>query len=128
MAPRLRVLISTDQAYPPTTVCHVNGPAVPIETPGFKGTLAVFVKGFEGEGKAGAGEQYFGIRDDMTYGIVVKGEYRFLRRARNLSKAADSLGHFLDSPNADDVVFGNVFELPIRDSLPWGTAIATKFM
>jgi hypothetical protein len=30
--------------------------------------------------------------------------------------------------NGDDLVFGNVFERPIRDSLPWGTSIATKFM
>lgn len=30
--------------------------------------------------------------------------------------------------NGDDLVFGNVFERPIRKSLPWGTGIATKFM
>ena len=37
-------------------------------------------------------------------------------------------GRFLNGPNADQVVFGNVFEKPIRDSLPWGTAVAMKFM
>lgn len=37
-------------------------------------------------------------------------------------------GRYLDNPLADDVFFGNVFEYPIRDSLPWGTSIATKFM
>lgn len=26
----------------------------------------------------------------------------------------------------DDLVFGNVFEKPIKDSLPWGTAVAVK--
>lgn len=45
----------------------------------------------------------------MTYGIVVRGT-------------------FLDGPTADEVVFGNVFERPIRDSLPWGTSVAVKFM
>lgn len=29
--------------------------------------------------------------------------------------------------SADDVVFGNVFDQPIRDQLPWGTSIAVKF-
>jgi hypothetical protein len=50
-----------------------------------------------------------GGRSGMTYGIVVRGK-------------------FLDAPTADEVVFGNVFERPIRDSLPWGTAVAVKFM
>lgn len=109
MTPKLRVLISTGQAYPPSTICHVNGEPVSVKNDKFEGKIAVYVKHFEGEGKAGDGDQYFGKRQDMTYGIVVR-------------------GHFLDSPTADEVVFGNVFEQPIRDSLPWGTAIATKFM
>lgn len=37
-------------------------------------------------------------------------------------------GRFLDEPMGDEVVFGNVFEKPIRDSLPWGTSVAVKFM
>lgn len=37
-------------------------------------------------------------------------------------------GRYLDNPDGNDVLFGNVFERPIRDSLPWGTSIATKFM
>jgi len=37
-------------------------------------------------------------------------------------------GKFLEDVDADQVLWGNVFEHPIRDHLPWGTAIATKFM
>jgi hypothetical protein len=37
-------------------------------------------------------------------------------------------GKFLEDVDADQVLWGNVFEHPIRDNLPWGTAIATKFM
>lgn len=37
-------------------------------------------------------------------------------------------GRYLDGVNGDDLIFGNVFERPIRNSLPWGTAIATKCM
>ena len=38
------------------------------------------------------------------------------------------IGKFLEDVDADQVLWGNVFEHPIRDHLPWGTAIATKFM
>ncbi|KAL1411353.1 hypothetical protein Q8F55_002304 [Vanrija albida] len=111
MAPKLRVLISSNgAAYPPTAVCAVNA-ATPtaVRTAAFEGEISVFVKGFAGEGGAGDGAAYFGERGDMTYGIVVRGRY-------------------LDNPTGDDILFGNVFEHPVRDSLPWGTSIATKFM
>lgn len=39
-----------------------------------------------------------------------------------------SQGRFLKPTSADDIMFGNVFEKPIRDSLPWGTAIAMRFI
>lgn len=34
----------------------------------------------------------------------------------------------MEEVNGDDILFGNVFEHPIKDHLPWGTSIATKFM
>jgi hypothetical protein len=37
-------------------------------------------------------------------------------------------GRFLKPTSADDILFGNVFEKPIRNSLPWGTSIAMKFI
>ncbi|TIA86460.1 hypothetical protein E3P99_03673 [Wallemia hederae] len=33
-----------------------------------------------------------------------------------------------DDVNGDDLVFGNRFDEPIRDSLPWGTGMAVKFI
>ncbi|KAK4684002.1 hypothetical protein P7C73_g6208, partial [Tremellales sp. Uapishka_1] len=111
--PSLRVLISSDSAYPPTQVCHVNSPTpTPLKTAHFEGEISVWVKDFSGEGIAGDGHEYFAKgsgRESMTYGIVVR-------------------GRFLDETNANEVVFGNVFEKPIKDSLPWGTSVATKFM
>ncbi|KAL7423607.1 hypothetical protein Q5752_001188 [Cryptotrichosporon argae] len=110
MAPALRVLVSSSSAYPPTTVVAVNSPEpTPLRTPGFEGSIWVFVKDYSGEKRAGDGAVYFDKRKDMTYGIVVR-------------------GRFLDEVDADDVLFGNVFESPVRDHLPWGTSIATKFM
>ncbi|OCF31969.1 hypothetical protein I317_03113 [Kwoniella heveanensis CBS 569] len=112
MAPRLRVLIPSKggKGYPPTAPCPVNATEpTPLITDGFEGSIWVFVKGYNGDHKAGDGDEYFKGRDGISYGIVVKGKFK-------------------DDFNADEVLFGNVFEKPIRDNLPWGTSIATKFM
>ena len=76
MAPQLRVLVSTTSAYPPTTDLAVNSTTpTPINTPNFKGEISVYIKDFNGENKGGDGSEYFGVRQSMTYGIVVRGEY-----------------------------------------------------
>ncbi|WVR06751.1 hypothetical protein IAU60_003786 [Kwoniella sp. DSM 27419] len=112
MTPKLRVLIPAKggKGYPPTRPCPVNSDQpTPLVTDGFEGDIWVFVKGYNGDHKEGEGEKYFNGRDGISYGIVVKGKFK-----KDLS--------------AEEVVFGNVFEKPIRDNLPWGTSIATKFM
>lgn len=38
------------------------------------------------------------------------------------------VGRYLKPISADDLLFGNVFEKPIRNSLPWGTSIAMRFV
>ncbi|GFZ46921.1 hypothetical protein JCM24511_04146 [Saitozyma sp. JCM 24511] len=109
MAPRLRVLLSSPSAaHPPTAPCPVNSPTpTKVKTDGFDGEISVWVKGFEGDEKAGDGKEYFGVRGGMTYAIVVR-------------------GRFTEQVSADELMFGNVFEKPIRDSLPWGTSVAQK--
>ncbi|WVQ77874.1 hypothetical protein IAR50_007576 [Cryptococcus sp. DSM 104548] len=114
MAPKLRVLVSAPDSpgYPPTKPINVNSTTpTPISTPGFEGNIWVFVKDYSGDHQDGDGSQYFKEegRSGMTYGIVVKGRFK-------------------KEVNGDEVVFGNVFEKPIKDSLPWGTSVATKFM
>lgn len=39
-----------------------------------------------------------------------------------------SSGCFTSPVSADELVFGNIFEKPIRDSLPYGTSAALKAM
>ncbi|RSH89061.1 hypothetical protein EHS25_002727 [Saitozyma podzolica] len=109
MAPRLRVLLSSPSAaHPPTAPCPVNSPTpTKVTTDGFDGEISVWVKGFEGDERAGDGSEYFGVRGAMTYAIVVR-------------------GRFTEQVSADELMFGNVFEKPIRDSLPWGTSVAQK--
>ncbi|ORY22827.1 hypothetical protein BCR39DRAFT_487597 [Naematelia encephala] len=112
MAPKLRVLVSSATAYPPSSPITVNSTSpTPIKTDHFDGEISVYIKDYNGDHQGGDGSVYFSSkgRESMTYGIVVR-------------------GHFLEEINADDVVFGNVFEKSVKDHLPWGTSIATKFM
>lgn len=111
--PRLRVRISSPgSAYPPTQLLPVNSPnPTPLKTPHFEGEVSVWVKDYTGDEKKGEGHEYFDSegRSGMTYAIVVR-------------------GRFLDEIDADELVFGNLFQKPIRDQLPWGTSIAIKAM
>ncbi|KAJ9111561.1 hypothetical protein QFC20_002535 [Naganishia adeliensis] len=113
MAPVLKILHPKgDTPYPPVEPVRVNSiTPIPIKTNGFDGEMSVWVKGFHGLENQGDGMEYFSEkgREGMTYGIVVR-------------------GRFLKPTSADDILFGNVFEKPIRNSLPWGTSIAMKFI
>ena len=74
MAPQLQVLVSGSSAYPPNKPLSVNAvQPTPIKTPDFEGEINVWVKDFDGKGKGGEGEEYFGKRETMTYAIVVRG-------------------------------------------------------
>jgi hypothetical protein len=79
MAPKLRILLSSGKAYPPTLDVTVNCETpTRISTELFDGEVSVFVRGFGGENCAGDGSCYFDAKDrgDMTYGLIVKGECR----------------------------------------------------
>ncbi|KAF8310960.1 DUF1769-domain-containing protein [Clavulina sp. PMI_390] len=107
--PRLRVLVGES----PETLRPIsaNDPAGhPLKTSRFEGTISVFLKNFENEnGKLSMGEEYFGKneRKGVTWSIQAR-------------------GRFLKEINADDVLFGNVFDRPL--SLPYGSSAAIKFM
>lgn len=73
--PKLRVLLSTAGAYPPTTLCPVNGGPVPVKTENFEGEISVYVKGYDGDGKEGDGHEFFAARPEDTFGIVVRGMF-----------------------------------------------------
>ncbi|WVN87723.1 uncharacterized protein L203_102917 [Cryptococcus depauperatus CBS 7841] len=113
MSPKLRVTVSSSSSsYPPTSPISVNSTKPQsISTPGFEGKIWVFVKDYEGEHKDGEGKEYFEKewRNGMSFGIVVRGKFK-------------------QEVGVDEIVFGNVFERPIRDCLPWGTSVATKFL
>lgn len=78
MAPSLKVLLpKPGSAYPPTEPSPVNSvKAIPIETPGFKGELSIWVKAYNGAFKQGDGHEYFGQegRKNNTYAVIARGE------------------------------------------------------
>ncbi|KAJ7668500.1 hypothetical protein DFH06DRAFT_1280375 [Mycena polygramma] len=111
--PKLRVLAGpTPKALTPiTSFVNTNTPHR-IVTEDWEGEIIVFIKGFnEADPSHSTPEatEYFG-RDDrsgITWSIQVQ-------------------GRFLSPRSSDDILFGNIFERPLK--LPWGTGAALKFM
>lgn len=86
-----------------------TGP-LPIKTEWFEGALTVRMKDFadyNGDVYRDTETNYFANWTDVTWSIHVQ-------------------GRFLQPTSADDCVFGNIFDKPIRDRLPIGTGIALK--
>ncbi|KAL7416809.1 hypothetical protein BDY24DRAFT_378323 [Mrakia frigida] len=119
--PKLKISVSTSSPPSPSTSTLLSpNSSTPtrIRSETFEGDVLVRIKGFTGESADGKerrspeGEPaYFesASRKGKTWSIFVR-------------------GRFLEEIDGDDLVFGNVFENPIRDSLPWGTSVAVKFM
>jgi len=108
MAPRLRVLAGpSPDALVPISVN--TDKAHTIRSEYFEGKVLVYIKGFEGPDGTITENEYF-ERDDrksVTWSIQVQ-------------------GRFLQPRSADDILFGNTFDRPLK--LPWGAGAAFKFM
>ncbi|KAI0261607.1 hypothetical protein BC834DRAFT_972556 [Gloeopeniophorella convolvens] len=106
--PRLRVVAgpSTDALVPISANSDVPHT---IKSDAFEGQILAYIKGFTDADGNVLHSEYFD-RDDrkgITWSIQVQG--RFLRPI-----------------SADDVLFGNTFDRPLK--LPWGSSAALKFM
>ena len=78
MAPKLRISVSRDTAYPPTHPIEINTTTpTKIKTEGFEGEIRVWIKGYNGD--ANDGEEYFdhvherGEKRNLTYAISLRG-------------------------------------------------------
>ncbi|EIW78573.1 DUF1769-domain-containing protein [Coniophora puteana RWD-64-598 SS2] len=95
----------------PITHLVNSGSSHPIASDAFDGAVAVYIKGFQppNDVSTGKGCEYFEREDrkGVTWSIQVR-------------------GRFLQPHSADDVLFGNVFDKPLK--LPWGSGAALKFM
>ncbi|KAJ7287305.1 DUF1769-domain-containing protein [Mycena rebaudengoi] len=111
--PTLRVLVGPTPSTLNDITSLVNtNTSHRIVTDAFEGQIVVFIKGFnQADPSATTPEaaEYFGRTDrsGITWSIQVQ-------------------GRFLSPRSADDILFGNIFERPLK--LPWGTAAALTFM
>lgn len=107
-----------------------------IVSDAFEGQILTYIKGFtDGEGNVLQSE-YFHREDrkGITWSIQVQGMpldrdlLLPLTPSRLLILTCDvaSSGRFLRPISADDVLFGNTFDRPLK--LPWGSGAALKFM
>jgi len=81
-----------------------------ISTDEWEGEIVIFIKDFNADdSRTPEGAEYFGRSDrsGITWSIQTQ-------------------GRFLSPRSSDDVLFGNIFERPLK--LPWGTGAALKFM
>jgi hypothetical protein len=80
-----------------------------ISTDQFEGQVVVNIKGFTDPQGRVLDSEYFQRpnRKDVTWSIQVQ-------------------GRFLENHSADDILFGNTFDRPLK--LPWGSGAALKFM
>ncbi|KAJ3523702.1 hypothetical protein NM688_g8683 [Phlebia brevispora] len=103
--PRLRILAGPSLTELVPIEANSDVPTH-IKSDGFDGQVAVYIKGFEG---GSSHSPYFDHekRKGITWSIQVQ-------------------GRFLDTHCADDILFGNVFDRPLK--LPWGFGAVLKFM
>ncbi|KAF9467742.1 hypothetical protein BDZ94DRAFT_900704 [Collybia nuda] len=110
MAPRFRVLAgATPETMTPITSKVNTNEAHRIVSELFEGEVVVNIKGFtDSEGQV-KDSDYFSREDrqGITWSLQVR-------------------GRFLKSYSADDILFGNTFDRPLK--LPWGSGAALKFM
>jgi len=107
--PKLRVLAGpTPNDLTPITSLVNTSVSHRIVSDAWEGEIVVFIKSFNDSDTPEAAE-YFGRSDrsGITWSIQTQ-------------------GRFLSPHSADDVLFGNTFERPLK--LPWGTGAALKFM
>lgn len=113
--PAIALRVSTGTSASDLKVHAVNYDEEPFEikTAAFEGRLVVRIKGFHGAAPKGkeplrtTQSTYFETFPKITWSIQLQ-------------------GRFLKEFSGDDVVFGNIFDAPIRDYLPYGTSAALK--
>lgn len=112
---QLRLRISIGSSHTELQVAHVNDPSKPthIDNAFFKGDIVVRVKDFKG------------LTPDKTPAMSVDSPY-FDTTADTSSMQFS--GIVKADVTGDDLLFGNDFDEPIKDSLPPGTSLGLKAM
>jgi len=126
--PRLRVLAGSalDQLVPVSPNSDIP---VDVSSDAFQGKVAVYIKGFPDASGRTSDSPYFHTaqRSGITWSFQVQGAPRPPSTVVSSTSVANQrTGRFLHPHSADDILFGNTFERPLK--LPWGFGAAVKFM
>lgn len=114
MPPRFRVLAGPSydslSPLPLNTDSTDSSTAFSLKTPHFEGRIVGNIKGFVDDAGEVVPSKYFQRED---------------RRKDGVTWSIQIQGRFLEPVSANDVMFGNTFDRPLK--LPWGTAAALQF-
>ena len=125
--PHLRVVAgpSLDSLVP---ISVNTGRAHDVSSPLFVGKIAAYIKDFPDENGNVLSSEYFERpeRKGVTWSIQVQGAFSRTTPLRTTPPHPLRVGRFLDNHCADDILFGNVFDRPLK--LPWGFGAVLKFM
>ncbi|CDS01326.1 uncharacterized protein SPSC_05359 [Sporisorium scitamineum] len=115
MAPSLKISAGPSvEALQTVAVNHDDQPTE-INTDLFQGRIAVRIKNFTGSDPSGVEH----LKDTPYFNAG---------HGKNQSWSMQIQGRFKTPVNADDLVFGNEFDKPIKDHLPYGTSVALQFV
>ena len=113
---KLKIKVSIGPNHKDLQLAHINDPTKPthVSGPHFEGDIVVRVKDFNGVVASGStlkssDDAYFSKTKD-TSSMQFRGVFRG------------------DDLTCDDLLFGNDFDAPIKDSLPPGTSLGLKAM
>jgi len=132
--PRLRVVAgpSLDALVP---ISVNSGVPHDIVSDAFEGQIIAHIKDFPDDEGNALPNEYFDREDrkGVTWSIQVQGMYVAFVQVGHTPRAWPAtltvllyIGRFLRPISADDVLFGNTFDRPLK--LPWGSSTALKFM
>lgn len=115
MAPSLK--ISAGPSVDALQTVAVNHDELPttVSSDLFEGRIAVRIKSFTGLDPEGVEH-----KSETPYFDAGHGKHQ--------SWSMQIQGRFKKDVNADDLVFGNEFDKPIKDHLPYGTSVALQFV
>lgn len=123
MAPRLRV--SAGPSVDKLSLLRVNDEEHPmlINNEHFEGRIVVRIQDFTGVRPGKSGENDKESANSVT---ALHSSYFDHGHAKGLTWSIQVQGRFKKNVSANDLVFGNKFDKPIRDKLPWGTSVALR--